>query len=164
MRNGTKTMMNILFAVATEINYGIFKIFVKLLVFKKIQQDCRYIKKIINVKIIKKAILFKRQIRICTYFSWSILTLFRMGFFGATHGWGGGQKGPPSLKPVTHILKGWNWHSDTLPKEDPKNIWITCHTSWVMLTSAFFHWKSANFPISRNADIDCILIHNVYLF
>ena len=71
MRNGTKTMMNILFAVATEINYGIFKIFVKLLVFKKIQQDCRYIKKIINVKIIKKAILFKRQIRICTYFSWS---------------------------------------------------------------------------------------------
>lgn len=73
MRNGTKTMMNILFAVATEINYGIFKIFVKLLVFKKIQQDCRYIKKIINVKIIKKAILFKRQIRICTYFSWSCI-------------------------------------------------------------------------------------------
>ena len=31
------------------------------------------------------------------------LTLFRMGFFGAAHGWGGGvQKGPPSLKSVTH--------------------------------------------------------------
>ena len=27
-----------------------------------------------------------------------------MGFFGAAHGWegGGGQKGPPSLKSVTH--------------------------------------------------------------
>ena len=37
------------------------------------------------------------------------LTLFRMGFFGAAHGWGGGgrggQKGPPSLKSVTHILQ-----------------------------------------------------------
>ena len=36
------------------------------------------------------------------------LTQFRMGFFRAAHGWGGGgvgQKGPPSLKSVTHILK-----------------------------------------------------------
>ena len=33
-----------------------------------------------------------------------VLTLFRMGLFGAVHGWGG-QKGPPSLKPVTHILQ-----------------------------------------------------------
>ena len=35
------------------------------------------------------------------------LTLFRMGFFGAAHGWGGGegQKGPPSLKFVAHILQ-----------------------------------------------------------
>ena len=24
-----------------------------------------------------------------------ILTVFRMDFFGAAHGWGGGQKGPP---------------------------------------------------------------------
>ena len=27
-----------------------------------------------------------------------------MGFFGAAHGWGGGQKGPHSLKSVTHPL------------------------------------------------------------
>ena len=26
----------------------------------------------------------------------------------------------------------------TLPKEDPKNIWITWRTSWVLLTSLFF--------------------------
>ena len=35
------------------------------------------------------------------------LTLFRMGFFGAAHGCGG-QKAPPSLKSVTHILQSWN--------------------------------------------------------
>ena len=33
------------------------------------------------------------------------LTLFRMSFFGAAHGWGGGHKGAPSLKSVTHILQ-----------------------------------------------------------
>ena len=38
----------------------------------------------------------------------STLTLFRMGFFEAAHGWGGGQKGPLSLKSVTHILQWWN--------------------------------------------------------
>ena len=39
-----------------------------------------------------------------------ILTLFRMGFFGAAQEWGwgwggGGQIGPPSLKSVAHILQ-----------------------------------------------------------
>ena len=34
------------------------------------------------------------------------LTLFRMGFFGAAHGWvGEGGFGPPSLKLSTHILQ-----------------------------------------------------------
>ena len=39
------------------------------------------------------------------------LNLFRMGFFGAAHGWGGWGgvggwvKRPPSLKSVTHILQ-----------------------------------------------------------
>ena len=45
-------------------------------------------------------------------FSTLILTLFRMGFFGAAHGWneggGGGKKSPSSLKFLTHILKWWN--------------------------------------------------------
>ena len=36
------------------------------------------------------------------------LTLFRMGFFRAAHGWRGGQKGLPSIKSATHILKWWN--------------------------------------------------------
>ena len=32
------------------------------------------------------------------------------------------------------------------------------------LDQHFFHRKSANFAISKNTDIDCILIHNFYLF
>ena len=49
------------FTDTAEINYGIFKILVKVFLFKKIQEDCRRlsmkdyqsIKKIINVKTIK---------------------------------------------------------------------------------------------------------------
>ena len=52
------------------------------------------------------------------------------------------------------------WHSCTLPKEDTKRIWIMWHSHWVLLTSEFFHQISANFAISGNTDIDCILMHN----
>ena len=40
-----------------------------------------------------------------------LLTLFRMGFYGAAHRWEGGewQKGPPSLKSVANILQWWNF-------------------------------------------------------
>ena len=37
-----------------------------------------------------------------------ILTLFRMGFFGAAHGWEWGAFWPPSLKSASHILQWWN--------------------------------------------------------
>ena len=50
-------------------------------------------------------------------------------------GWVGAKR-PLSVKSVTHIHEPW--HSYTLPKEDPKDIWITWHTPWVLLTSAFF--------------------------
>ena len=92
------------------------------------------------------------------------LTVFRMGFFGAAHvlGGGGGKPSPLNLSRISYNEK--TWHSYTLPKEDPKSIWITWHTSWVPLILAFFHQKSAKFAISRNADIDCIVIHNFYLF
>ena len=36
----------------------------------------------------------------------SLLTLFRMGFFGAAHGWG--TKRTSCLKSVPHFLKWWN--------------------------------------------------------
>ena len=69
------------------------------------------------------------------------LTWFRMGLFGAAHGWGG-HEGP------------------NLPKEDAKNIWITWHTPWLLLKSAFLHRKLANFAISENTNIDCSLVYN----
>ena len=71
---------------------------------------------------------------------------------------GGGKKGPLSLKLVTHLTNDETWHSYTLPKEDPKNIWITWHTLWVfLLVPACFHRKSAYFAISRYKDVGCIL-------
>ena len=35
----------------------------------------------------------------------ALLTLFRMGIFGAAHGWGGVAKKAPSLKSVVQILQ-----------------------------------------------------------
>ena len=53
-----------------------------------------------------------------------VLTLFRMGFFGAACWWGrgGGFKKAPSLKSVTHILQWWNLAQLYLTQEDKKNI------------------------------------------
>ena len=79
-------------------------------------------------------------------------------------GGGGGQKGLHPLKFATHILQWWNLASYTLHKKEPKNIWITWHTPCVVLTSAFFHRKSANLAIFKNTDIDCILAHNLRFF
>ena len=70
-----------------------------------------------------------------------------MGFLGAVYEWGG-TKRSPSLSHISYNVE--TWHSYNLPKEDSKNIWITWHTHWVLLTSAFSHLKSANFAIPRN--------------
>ena len=54
-----------------------------------------------------------------------LLTLFRMGSFGAAHGWRGegGVKKAPLPKNLSHIsYNDETWHSYTLLKEDPKNI------------------------------------------
>ena len=71
-----------------------------------------------------------------------------------------------SLNSLNHIQDGlfWGcshisyndetWNNCTLSKEDPKNIWITWHNLWVLLTSVFFRRKSANFAISGNKPFD----------
>ena len=44
----------------------------------------------------------------------------------------GGAKRPPSINLSYISYNDGTWHSYTLPKEDPKNIWIVWHTSWVL--------------------------------
>ena len=55
----------------------------------------------------------------CEIFSKLTLSLFRMGFWGAAHGWGG-PKRPPSLKYVTHFLQCWNFAQLYLTYRRPK--------------------------------------------
>ena len=78
-----------------------------------------------------------------------------------------GQKAsPPSLKSVTHILQWWNLAELYFTQRRSKNYmnYVTLTLSpWALLPSAFFHRKWANFALSRNTDIDWILIHNFYL-
>ena len=89
--------------------------------------------------------------------------LFRMGIFAAAHGYGGPKR--PHLPKLCHTYPTtMKLGSYTLPKKDPNNTWIMWRTAWVLLTSAFIQWKSVNFVISRNTDIDCILVHNFYFF
>ena len=63
-------------------------------------------------------VFFSKFFTLLFYF----LTLFRMGFFGAAHKWGGGQKGPPLPKICRKYPTMMKQQSYTLPKEDPKNI------------------------------------------
>ena len=72
----------------------------------------------------------------------------------------GGGKKCPSLKSVTHILQWWNLAQLYLSQRKSKKYMNHVTHPWVLLTSVFFHRESANFDISRNTDIDCILIHN----
>ena len=75
-----------------------------------------------------------------------------MGILGAAHGWKGPKR--PPLPKIFHTYP-------TMMKVDTIMPYLKkINTPEVLLTSAFFHQKSANFAISRKTDIDCILIHN----
>ena len=78
----------------------------------------------------------------------STLILFRMSLFESVLRWGPGEIS----------CNDGTWQIYTLPKEDPKNLLITWNSPWAMLT--FFHRKLSNFATSRNADINCISVHN----
>ena len=88
-------------------------------------------------------------------------TLFRMGIFGAAHGWEGPKR--PPLPKICHTYPTVMKLGTVIPYL--KKIWKIYEsrgTPWVLVTSAFIHRKSANFVISRNIDIDCILVHSFY--
>ena len=42
---------------------------------------------------------------------------------------------------IWKICKDGTWYTNSLPKEHPKVIWITWHTPWALVTSAFFQRK-----------------------
>ena len=93
------------------------------------------------------------------------LTLFRLGLFGAAHGWG-----------------DWVWQKVPLPKicgtspvaiklgiviPYPKKIQKICESRDLPLSSAdisIFHWKSANFAISRKWIAYWCIIFNSFNF
>ena len=93
----------------------------------------------------------------------TLLALFRICLFVSAHGWRGEQKCLPSPK-MYHTYHTTMKVSAVIPylKKSKKKKKILWHTSWVLLTSAFFHRKSATFVTSRNAGTDCILKHNFF--
>ena len=104
---------------------------------------------------------FKIWYGVCFYICIStypaLLTLLRMGIFRNTHGCGGGEL--PFLK-ICHTFPTMMKLGSVVPylKKIQKNMNHVTHT----LTSAdisIFYRKSAHFVISRNTDIDCILVH-----
>ena len=96
----------------------------------------------------------------CSYFSNSCiaLTLFRIGFFGAGHGWERGKKA------ATHTLQWWNLAQLYLTQRRSKKYMNNVTQPLISADINIFYRKSANFAISRNKDIDCILILNFYFF
>ena len=71
---------------------------------------CCFNSKFMTIGLVKESVLNNNP---------PVLTLFRMGFFGAAHGWGG--KKPPRLIPVAHILKWWNLAQLYLTKRRSEN-------------------------------------------
>ena len=69
-----------------------------------------------------------------------------------------------SLKSVTHIIQWWKLAQLYLTQRRSKKYmnYVTLPLSSADIS--IFSTEISNFAISRNTDIDCILIHNLYLF
>ena len=98
------------------------------------------------------------------FWSASALTLFRMGLFGAAHGWGGvgwgGAKSSP-LPKICHIYPTMMKLGAVIPYlMKIQNIYESRDTPLNSAEICDFHPKSANFATPRNTDIHCILVHN----
>ena len=78
-----------------------------------------------------------------------------MAIFRAAHGWGGKKA---HLLKICHTYPAIMKLGTVIPYL--KKIQKIFESRDVILKSAFFHWKSANFVVPRNTDIDCILVHN----
>ena len=87
------------------------------------------------------------------------LNLFRMGLFGAAHGWQGVAS---LLSKICHTYPTLMKLGTVMPylKKIQKIHKSRDTTFSVLPTSSFFLWKSAIFVISGNTGIDYILMHN----
>ena len=78
-----------------------------------------------------------------------------MGIFGAAHGWGEGKGGQKNTSPSTMVKLG-----TVIPYlKKIKKIYKSRDTPLTSADISIFPLE-IKFVISRNTDIDCILVHN----
>ena len=102
-----------------------------------------------------------RLINYCKYKTFhveTLLTVFRMGVFGTAHGW---PKRSSSSKSVKQILQGWNFAQLYLSQRRSKK--YTDHMTHPLSSAgiSILDRKSATSVISKNTDIDRILMYNL---
>ena len=83
-------------------------------------------------------------------------------FWGCSWMEGGGQKGPPSLKSVTHMLQWSNLAQLYLTQSRSKKYMNRPTHPLSSADICIFSLEISKFCYTRNTDIDCILIHNFY--
>ena len=76
----------------------------------------------------------------------------------------GAKDGPPSLNLSRISYNDKTWHGYALPKEDPKKYINHVKCPLISADNNIFHRESANFALSRNRDIDCILTRSFKFF
>ena len=82
-----------------------------------------------------------------------------MDIFGTAHGLGVEQIGP--LPKICHTYPTMMKLGTVIPYlKKIQKIYESRDTPVTSADISIFHWKSANFVISRNTDIDCILVHD----
>ena len=69
-----------------------------------------------------------------------LFNIFRMVLFGTAHGCGGKDPPPYNLSHLFYNDK--TWRSYILLKKGSKNIWVTWHNPWFLLTLVFFQQKT----------------------
>ena len=96
----------------------------------------------------------------CKFFETPLdLTLLRMGFFGSAYGWEA-KRHPPVSKTCHTNATIMKLGTVISYLKKIQKIYESRGTPLSSADISIFHWKSANFAVSKNADIDCILIHS----
>ena len=97
------------------------------------------------------------------YISENCINPFQDGLFRGCSRMGGPKRSP--LPKICHTYPTMMKPGTIIPYQKKIQKYMN-HVTHPMSSADIniFHRKSANFAISRNTEIDCILIHNFYLF